>query len=71
MAHPEGLAAHHEFGRRNPHPVGLDVHRLLDTSNAYLDNTKLLEAQQWGEALMRSIEVWRHREARRARGVRK
>jgi hypothetical protein len=70
VARLEGLAAHNELGRRGGNRAGLNVRRLLETSNAKLDSTELLEARQWGEALMRSIEVWRHREARRAQGAR-
>lgn len=61
MAHLEGLAAHNERGQRDPHRATLNVCRLFDRSNTQLDNTELLDAQQWGEALARSIEAWRHR----------
>lgn len=65
MAGIGGLATPYEQGRRDPHRADLDVRRLLENSALSFDSATVHQTQVWGEALLRSVQAWRHRQSRR------
>ena len=69
MARLEGPLSHNEQGRRGGDRVGLNFRKVLKNSAADFDSATVMEAQRFGEALLRSVQSWRHREARRQEGT--
>ena len=48
---------------------GFNFLSYLEATGPQFDTTTLIEAQRFGEALLRSVQSWRHREARRQEGA--
>ena len=69
MARIEGMLTHNEQGRRGGDRAGLNFRKVLENSAVGFDSSTVLEAQRFGEALLRSVQSWRHREARRQEGA--
>ena len=69
MARIEGMLAHNEQGRRGGDRAGLNFRKVLENSAVGFDSSTVLEAQRFGEALLRSVQSWRHLQQRRREGA--
>jgi hypothetical protein len=65
--------AHNEKGRcggYQPARISPSLAHVISTLPFELDSRNRLDLQYWAEALVGSIEQWRHREKRRREGIR-
>lgn len=49
---------------------GSELGKALESSAVGFDSDTINEAQRWGEAIIRSVQVWRHVQERRKERVR-